>query len=76
MQYWNGKPKTMQETPTRYKHVDGLEDLFNRTGPARKLRLGQEFLLCIMRLRLCFYYVPNIAFRFGISEIQNFHNLD
>ena len=41
MQYWKGEPKTIQETPTRYKLVNGLEDLFNRPGPARKLRLEQ-----------------------------------
>jgi hypothetical protein len=54
MQYWRGPKQTDKETPlssarTPFQQFAGVG---SRSGPARKLSPQQEFLLCLMRLRL------------------------
>ena len=69
MQYWRGPKQTDKETPlssarTPFQQFAGVG---SRSGPARKLSLQQEFLLCLMRLRLALL-VEDLAYRFQVSS--------
>ena len=69
MQYWRGPKQTDKETPlssarTPFQQFAGVG---SRSGPARKLSPQQEFLLCLMRLRLALL-VEDLAYRFQVSS--------
>ena len=68
MQYWRGSKQTEKERPkdpTPFQQFAGGYD--SRTGPPRKLRLEEEFLLTLMKLRLSLL-LEDLAFRFQISS--------
>ena len=67
MQYWRGTKQTDQETPSRYDAAisANFTHAYARPGPSRKLRLEQELLLVMMRLRVGLM-VHDLAFRFKI----------
>ena len=53
MQYWRGGKQTTKEAPqppSPFELATGFAK--GRPGPERKLRLEQEFLLTLMKLRL------------------------
>ena len=68
MQYWRGTKQTDQETLSRYDAAisANFTHAYARPGPSRKLRLEQELLLVMMRLRVGLM-VHDLAFRFQIS---------
>ena len=51
MQYWRGTKQTDQETPSAAISAD-FTHAYTRPGPSQKLRLEQELLLVMMRLRV------------------------
>ena len=58
MQYWRGRKQTAREAPnTSYN---------TRPGPERKLRLEQELLATLMKLKLGLL-IEDLAFRFQVS---------
>ena len=75
MSYWDGSKKSSRPKKTstvQYTErllaspvIEISQDLMPllKSGPARKLTLEQEFLLVLMRLRLCLL-VEDLAFRF------------
>ena len=68
MQYWRCSKQTEKEwpkDPTPFQQFAGGRG--SRTGPPRKLRLEEEFLLNLMKLRLAFL-LEDLAFRFQISS--------
>ena len=65
MQCWRGTKQTDQETPSAAIPAD-FNHAYARPGPSRKLRLEQELLLVMMRLRVGLM-VHDLAFRFQIS---------
>ena len=68
MTYWKGNKQTEAERPRRYAGISIDESpTFWKPGPPRKLKLEQELLLVMMRLRLALS-VGDLAFRFGISD--------
>ena len=67
MQYWRGGKQTTKEAPqppSPFELATGFAK--GRPGPERKLRLEQEFLLTLMKLRLALLTV-DLAFRFHVS---------
>jgi len=53
MQYWRGGEQTTKETPQPPSPIDLATGFAKgRPGPERKLRLEQEFVLTLMKLRL------------------------
>ena len=62
MTYWKGNKQTEAERPRRYAGIS-IDD----SPTFRKLKLEQELLLVMMRLRLALS-VGDLAFRFGISD--------
>lgn len=67
MQYWRGGKQTTKETPqppSPFELATGFTK--GRLGPERKLRLQQEFLLTLMKLRLALL-TTNLGFRFHVS---------
>ena len=65
MQCWRGTKQTDQETPSAAISAD-FTHAYARPGPSQKLRLEQELLLIMMRLRVGLM-VHDLAFRFQIS---------
>ena len=67
MQYWRGGKQTRKEScqpPSPFELATGY--LKGRPGPERKLRLEQEFLLTLMKLRLALLTF-DLGFRFQVS---------
>ncbi|XP_028416844.1 uncharacterized protein LOC114541054 [Dendronephthya gigantea] len=69
MQYWRGTQQTQRESRPvspfeEYASSVGVE---SRRGPPRKLRLEEEFLLTLRKLRLALMNL-DLAFRFKISD--------
>ena len=67
MQYWRGGKKTTKEKPqppSPFELATGFAK--GRPGPERKLKLEQEFLLTLMKLRLALLTV-DLGFRFHVS---------
>nr|CAH3181162.1 unnamed protein product [Porites lobata] len=67
MQYWRGGKQTRKEScqpPSPFELATGY--LKGRPGPERKLRLEQEFLLTLMKLRLALLTF-DLGFRFHVS---------
>ena len=67
MQYWRGGKQTTKETPqppSPFELATGFTK--GRPGPERKLRLQQEFLLTLMKLRLALL-TTDLGFRFHVS---------
>lgn len=68
MNYWKGDKQTSTEKTSRYNDTSAEWSPFiNKPGPPRKLKLEQELLLVMMRLRLALC-IGDLAFRFKISE--------
>ena len=68
MTYWKGNKQTEAERQRRYTDMSTDESPnFEKSFPPRKLRLEQELLLVMMRLRLALS-VGDLAFRFEISD--------
>ena len=68
MQYWRGTKQTEKEVPKNpspFQQFAGRSDI--RKGPPRKLRLKQEFLLTLMKLRLALL-IEDLSFRFKVSS--------
>ena len=67
-EHWLGTKQTDQETPSRYDSAisANFTHAYARPGPLQKLRLEQELLLVMMRLRVGLM-VHDLAFRFQIS---------
>ncbi|CAH3022025.1 unnamed protein product [Porites evermanni] len=64
MQYWRGGKQTSKEAPqppSPFELATGFAE--GRPGPERKLRLEQEFLLTLMKLRLALLTI-DLGFRF------------
>ena len=69
MQYWRGSKQTEKERPkdpTPFQQFAG-GGRGSRTGPPRKLKLEEEFILTLMKLRLALL-LEDLAFRFQISS--------
>ena len=67
MQYWRGGKQTSKEAPqppSPFELATGFAE--GRPGPERKLRLEQEFLLTLMKLRLALLTI-DLGFRFHVS---------
>ena len=67
MQYWRGGKQTTKEAPkppSPFELATGFSK--GRPGPERKLRLEQEFLLTLMKLRLALLTI-DLGFRFHVS---------
>lgn len=67
MQYWRGGKQTTKEAaqpPSPFELATGY--VKGRPGPERKLRLEQEFLLTLMKLRLALLVI-DLGFRFHVS---------
>ena len=67
MQYWRGGKQTTKEAPqppSPFELATGFAK--GRPGPERKLRLEQEFLLMLMKLRLALLTI-DLGFRFHVS---------
>ena len=67
MQYWRGGKQTTKEAPqppSPFELATGL--VKGRPGPERKLRLQQEFLLTLMKLRLALLTI-DLGLRFHVS---------
>ena len=67
MQYWRGGKQTTKESPqppSPFELATGF--VKGRPGPERKLRLEQEFLLTLMKLRLALLTI-DWGFRFHVS---------
>ena len=67
MQYWRGGKQTTKESPqppSPFELATGF--VKGRPGPERKLRLEQEFLLTLMKLRLALLTI-DLGFRFHVS---------
>ena len=65
MQFWLSGGQTTKETPqppSPFKFVKG------RCGPEKKLRLEQELLLTLMKLKLGLFTL-DLGFRFRVSTI-------
>ena len=68
MQYWRGSKQTEKERPkdpTPFQQFAGGRG--SRTGPPRKLRLEEDFLLTLMKLRLALL-LEDLAFRFQFRQ--------
>ena len=68
MQYWRGNKQTEKKRPkdpTPFQQFAGGRG--SRTGPPRKLRLEEEFLLTLMKLRLALL-LEDLAFRFQFRQ--------
>ena len=67
MQYWRSGKQTTKEAPqppSPFELATGFAK--GRPGPERRLRLEQEFLLTLMKLRLALLTV-DLAFRFHVA---------
>lgn len=79
MQYWKGPKRTvaMEQSKPFQQPIDAIITLLlhyeqslppiNKSGPAKKTSLEQEFLLTLMRLKLGLL-TYDLAFRFQISK--------
>ena len=68
MNYWKGDKQIEAEKPKGYSDMTMDESPnISKHGPQRKLKLEQELLLIMMRLRLALS-VGDLAFRFAISD--------
>ena len=68
MQYWRGGNQTTKAAPQPPSPFELATDLCKeRPGPERKLRLEQEFLLTLMKLRLALLII-DLGFRFHVSS--------
>ena len=69
MQYWLSGGQTTKETPQPPFPFELATDFVKgRCGPERKLRLEQELLLTLMKLKLGLFTL-DLGFRFHVSTI-------
>ena len=72
MQYWRGSQQTQRESsdsrsPSLFEDYASSVGVESRRGPPRKLKLEQEFLCTLMKIRLSLMN-DDLAFRFQVSS--------
>ena len=72
MQYWRGSRQTQRESsdsrsPSPFEDYASSVGVESRRGPPRKLKLEQEFLCTLMKIRLSLMN-DDLAFRFQVSS--------